>query len=80
MTDLTVHPNKVHTEHAHESRVGLHGHSFQIPVLRAAVAEGIRTFVLVLTIITTVIAATLNKPVAGPPFGFGEATESGRRP
>jgi len=36
---------------------------------RAAIAEAIGTFVLVLTIVTTVIAAGLSKAIAGPPYG-----------
>jgi glycerol uptake facilitator-like aquaporin len=36
---------------------------------RAAIAEAIGTFVLVLTIVTTVIAAGLSKSIAGPPYG-----------
>ena len=36
---------------------------------RAAVAEATGTFVLVLTIVSTVIAAALARPVAGAPYG-----------
>jgi MIP family channel proteins len=48
---------------------GLHGHRIRANTGRAAVAEGVGTFVLVLTIIGTAIAATLEVPVAGAPYG-----------
>jgi MIP family channel proteins len=38
-------------------------------LVRATLAEGVGTFMLVLTIISTAIAATLAKPVAGAPYG-----------
>ncbi len=71
MTDLVAHPTDVETEDPHESQsaVGLHGHPLQDNMARAAAAEAAGAFFLVLTIITTVVAASLNKSVAGPPFG-----------
>jgi MIP family channel proteins len=49
--------------------VGLHGHPLEANMARASVAEAIGTFVLVLTIISTVVAASLDRSVAGTPFG-----------
>jgi glycerol uptake facilitator-like aquaporin len=48
---------------------GLHGHSFDGNVVRASVAEGVGACVLVLAIISTVVAASLARPVAGVPYG-----------
>jgi MIP family channel proteins len=48
---------------------GLHGHGFDANVARVAVAELVGTFLLVLTIVGTVIAAALSDPVAGSPYG-----------
>jgi aquaporin Z/aquaporin NIP len=48
---------------------GLHGHPLEGNMARAALAEGIGTFVLVLTIISTAISASLSKPIAGMPYG-----------
>ncbi|WP_205650367.1 MIP/aquaporin family protein [Actinoplanes solisilvae] len=45
--------------------LGLHGHELHSESGRAAVAEGTGTFVLVLAIICTAVAAALNTPVAG---------------
>jgi MIP family channel proteins len=50
-------------------RIGLHGHPFEDNMARASVAEAIGTFVLVLTIIGTVVAASLERSVAGTPYG-----------
>jgi hypothetical protein len=52
---------------------GLHGHRIGADTVRAAMAEGVGTFMLVLTIIGTTIAATLAVPVAGVPYGSGPA-------
>ena len=47
---------------------GLHGHPIGADTVRAGAAELIGTFVLVLTIICTAIAANLSEPVAGVPY------------
>jgi hypothetical protein len=52
-----------------QSTAGLHGHPLQDNMARAAVAETLGTFILVLTIITTVVAAGLSKSIAGPAYG-----------
>jgi MIP family channel proteins len=49
--------------------VGLHGHPLGANMARVAVAEAVGTFMLVLTIVTTAIGATLGKPLAGAPYG-----------
>jgi aquaporin Z/aquaporin NIP len=49
--------------------LGLHGHSLAGSLTKASIAEAVGTFVLVLTIVTTAIAAGLAKPVAGAPYG-----------
>lgn len=71
MTSLIAHPTETDTELPHDNRlvVGLHGHPLQDNMVRAAIAETIGTFVLVLTIITTVVTAGLSKSIAGPPYG-----------
>jgi glycerol uptake facilitator-like aquaporin len=48
---------------------GLHGHSLEGGAATALLAECIGTCILVLTIIGTVIAASLARPVAGLPYG-----------
>ena len=48
---------------------GLHGHSLEEGAAPALLAECIGTCILVLTIIGTVIAASLARPVAGLPYG-----------
>lgn len=48
---------------------GLHGHPLAANMATVAVAEAIGTFVLVLTIVSTVIGAALARPVAGAPYG-----------
>jgi MIP family channel proteins len=47
---------------------GLHGHVIGADSFRAVVSEFLGTFVLVLTIIGTAIAAQLSQPVAGAPY------------
>src|ERR1700733_5800027 len=47
---------------------GLHGHRLEDSAARAAAAEFLGTFVLVLTIISTAIAAQLSKAIAGAPY------------
>jgi MIP family channel proteins len=47
---------------------GLHGHPLAANVATVAAAEAIGTFILVLTIVSVVIAATLARPIAGPPY------------
>jgi glycerol uptake facilitator-like aquaporin len=46
-------------------QTGLHGHPLDANMSRACAAEAVGTFFLVLTIISTAIAATLDKPIAG---------------
>jgi MIP family channel proteins len=48
---------------------GLHGHPLRANLFRASVAEAVGTFLLVLTIVSVVIAASLIKPVVGAPYG-----------
>ncbi len=48
---------------------GLHGHSLVGGGFRPFLAEGVGTCALVLTVISTAIAASLAKPVAGVPYG-----------
>jgi glycerol uptake facilitator-like aquaporin len=48
---------------------GLHGHLLEGNAIRTAMAEALGTFVLVLTITSTAVAATLAKPLAGAPYG-----------
>jgi aquaporin Z/aquaporin NIP len=49
--------------------VGLHGHRLERNMARAATAEAVGTFVLVLTITSAAVAATLARPLAGAPYG-----------
>jgi MIP family channel proteins len=48
---------------------GLHGHLLAGSLLRAAGAEALGTFVLVLAITVTAVAAALARPIAGAPYG-----------
>jgi MIP family channel proteins len=50
-------------------RRGLHGHVIGSNVARTGIAEAVGTFLLVLTVIGTAIAATLEKPSVGVPYG-----------
>ena len=47
----------------------LHGHQLEGNLARAVTAEAAGTFVLVLAITSTAVAATLSRPVAGTPYG-----------
>ena len=47
----------------------LHGHQLERNLARAATAEAIGTFVLVLAITSAAVAAALSRPVAGAPYG-----------
>lgn len=47
---------------------GLHGHPIGSNTIRAAVGEFTGTYILVLAITATAVAAALNKPVAGPAY------------
>jgi MIP family channel proteins len=49
--------------------VFLHGHQLEGNAARAAVAEAVGTFVLVLAITSAAVAAALSRPVAGAPYG-----------
>ncbi len=49
--------------------VFLHGHQLERNLARAVTAEAAGTFVLVLAITSTAVAATLSRPVAGAPYG-----------
>ena len=53
---------------AHRAK-GLHGHPLEGNTVRTAAAEALGTFVLVLAITSTAVAATLAKPLAGAPYG-----------
>jgi MIP family channel proteins len=55
------------TAHA-PSATGLHGHPLAGDTGRAAVAEFVGTFILVLSIAATAVAAALDMPVAGPAY------------
>jgi glycerol uptake facilitator-like aquaporin len=47
----------------------LHGHQIERNLARAVTAEAAGTFVLVLAITSTAVAAALSRPVAGAPYG-----------
>jgi MIP family channel proteins len=47
----------------------LHGHQLERNLARAVTAEAVGTFVLVLAITSTAVAATLSRSVAGAPYG-----------
>jgi aquaporin Z/aquaporin NIP len=49
--------------------VFLHGHQLERNLARAVTAEAAGTFVLVLAITSTAVAAALSRPVAGTPYG-----------
>jgi aquaporin Z/aquaporin NIP len=68
-TTTAPSPARDETRARDDAATGLHGHPLDVNVATAAVAEAIGTFILVLTIISTAIGATLAKPVAGVPYG-----------
>jgi MIP family channel proteins len=51
-----------------QAQTGLHGHPLASNMATVAVVEAVGTFILVLTIISTAIAATLARPIAGPAY------------
>jgi MIP family channel proteins len=57
------------SQHVVAAPTGLHGHPLAANMARATLAEAVGTFMLVLTIVSTAIGATLAKPVAGAPYG-----------
>ena len=63
-TDTTTRPSRDQRGQG----TGLHGHPLAADMTTVAVAEAIGTFILVLSIISTVIGATLARPVAGPAY------------
>ena len=81
--------HRVNTDNERAVRLhsGLHGHSLEHNTLRASLAEAVGTFVLVLTIISSAIAATLARPIAGAAYSSvavavavaGGAAVAGRR-
>jgi MIP family channel proteins len=64
----TTRTERAPTRGEQAAGTGLHGHSFAADMASLAAAEAIGTFVLVLSIISTVIGATLARPVAGFPY------------
>jgi hypothetical protein len=54
---------------ASDAVVLLHGHQLDRNLARAVTAEAAGTFVLVLAITSTVVAAALSRPVVGAPYG-----------
>jgi MIP family channel proteins len=58
-----------HAVHGHHSWRGLHDHSFNSNLEPLIITESLGTFILVLTIISTAIAAATDRPVAGVPYG-----------
>ena len=71
MSALMTHPTATKTLNTSDGQpaVGLHGHPLEANMARASVAESIGSFVLVLTIVSTVVAANLARSVAGTPYG-----------
>jgi MIP family channel proteins len=57
------------SRHAATATTGLHGHPMAGNLATATLAEGVGTFMLVLTLVSTVISATLARPLAGAPYG-----------
>jgi aquaporin Z/aquaporin NIP len=56
-------------DRSNNSGDGLHHHRIEGNLLRGSPAKAVGTFILVMTIIGTAIAATLAKPVAGAAYG-----------
>jgi MIP family channel proteins len=69
MSTTRIAPTDATTVRPGIKAIRLHGHSLDGGMAQAALAELIGVFLLVLTIITTAIAATLDRAVAGTPYG-----------
>ena len=69
MVSTTVTPSIAPTTSPPAELRGLHGHSIDTALLPIVVAEALGTFLLVLTVLSAAIAATLSKPIAGIAYG-----------
>jgi MIP family channel proteins len=68
MTMTAENATRSASDHASDS-TRLHDHPLEQPILTVAVAEALGTFMLVLAITSTAVAASLFKPIAGVPYG-----------
>jgi len=69
MKAISMGPRSGHRTAPSDAVVLLHGHQLERNLARAVTAEAAGTFVLVLAITSTAVAAALSRPVAGAPYG-----------
>ncbi len=69
MKATSIRRQSVHRGTGISAVVFLHGHQLERNLARALTAEAVGTFVLVLAITSTAVAATLSRPIAGTPYG-----------
>jgi MIP family channel proteins len=69
MKATSISPRSGQRTASSDAVVLLHGHQLERNLARAVTAEAAGTFVLVLAITSTAVAATLSRPVAGAPYG-----------
>ena len=69
MKAASISPQSEQRPAGGSTAVFLHGHQLERNQARAVTAEAAGTFVLVLAITSTAVAAALARPVAGTPYG-----------
>ncbi len=69
MKAASISPRPAQRTATSDTVVLLHGHPLEGNLARAVTAEAAGTFVLVLAITSTAVAAVLSRPVAGAPYG-----------
>ena len=69
MKAISLSPRSGQRAASSDAVVFLHGHQLERNLARAVTAEAAGTFVLVLAITSAAVAASLSRPVAGPPYG-----------
>jgi MIP family channel proteins len=69
MKATSISPRPGQQPASSDAVVFLHGHQLERNLARAATAEAVGTFVLVLAITSAAVAAALSRPVAGAPYG-----------
>jgi hypothetical protein len=69
MKAISITPRSGQRGTGRSAVVLLHGHQLERSLARAVTAEAGGTFVLVLAITSTAVAAALSRPVAGAPYG-----------
>jgi MIP family channel proteins len=69
MKAISISPRSGERGTGRSAVVLLHDHQLERSLARAVTAEAVGTFVLVLAITSTAVAASLSRPIAGAPYG-----------